>query len=298
MKDLISINDLSPEEIMRILARSEDMEKILKEKKEYSRHKNKILANLFFEPSTRTKASFESAMARLNGKCIDFTEKTSSIVKGESFTDTIRVIDSYCDIMVIRHPKEGAARLASEIAEHPVINAGDGSNQHPTQTLLDLYTIKKSCGKITGLNIALIGDLKYGRTVHSLAYALAMFDNELTLISPEELRMPKHIINKIKKKRIKVEEKNFVDKGYDIIYVTRIQKERFPDMQEYENVKNTYRITKELLDEKTLVMHPLPRINEIDKNIDSTPNAIYFKQAAYGIPVRMAILDEMLSQED
>ncbi len=235
-------------------------------------------------------------MERLNGRCVDFTKETSSIVKGESLSDTVHVMDSYCDIIVIRHPKEGSARLAAEIAEHPVINAGDGSNQHPTQSLLDLYTIKKSYGKITGLDIAIVGDLKYGRTVHSLAYALVMFDNDLTFISPGELKMPAQIIEKIKKKGIKIKEKNFVDNGYDIIYVTRIQKERFPDIQEYEKVKNTYRTTKEILDEKTLVMHPLPRINEIDKNIDKTPQALYFKQASYGIPVRIAILDEALTQ--
>jgi len=296
MKDLISINDLSTEEIKKILAKSEEMEGVLIRGEKYNKHENKILANLFFEPSTRTKMSFESAMARLNGKCIEFTEKTSSVMKGETLSDTIHVIDSYCDVIVIRHPKEGSARLAAEIAEHPVINAGDGSNQHPTQTLIDLYTIKKAYGKISGLNIAIVGDLKYGRTVHSLAYALAMFDNDLTFISPEELKMPVQITEKIRKKGIKIKEKTFIDRGYDLIYVTRIQKERFPDIQEYKKVENTYTVTKEILDEKTLVMHPLPRINEISKDIDKTPQALYFKQASCGVPVRMAILDEVLKQ--
>lgn len=301
MKDIISIRDISKEDINKILIRSEEMEKLMKSGSS-GKLNGKILATLFFEPSTRTKLSFESAMFHLGGNCLDFSEKMSSLIKGESFSDTIRIVDSYCDVMVIRHEHEGSARFASEIAKNPVINAGDGANQHPTQTLLDLYTIKKAKGKIEDLNIALIGDLKYGRTTHSLAYALAMFGANLTFISPAELKMPRRVTEEIKEKfNAKIEIKKELNKettgNYDIIYVTRIQKERFPDPQEYGRVKGTYKITLDVLGDETLVMHPLPRVDEISKEIDNTNHALYFKQASYGIPVRMAILDLLLKQE-
>lgn len=294
--DIISIRDMSREDITKILLLAEEMDQLVQKNKVSDKLKGKILANVFFEPSTRTKLSFESAMLRLGGSTIDFSKKDSSIEKGESLEDTIKVVDSYCDIIVIRHPDAGSARFASEIASHPVINAGDGSNQHPTQTLLDLYTIKKFKSRIKGLNIALVGDLKYGRTTHSLAYALAMFGAQLTFISPPELKMPRYVIEEIKEKfGVVVNEKIEIDKGYDIIYATRIQKERFPDLQEYERVKGAYRINAEMLSEKTRVMHPLPRVNEIDRGLDETPHAIYFKQTSYGVPVRMAVLDLLLS---
>ncbi len=297
MKDIISIRDISKEDIEKILINSESMEKLMK--KSSDKLKGKILATPFFEPSTRTKLSFESAMFHLGGNCIDFSEKMSSLIKGESFSDTIKIVDSYCDVMAIRHPVDGSARLASEIAQKPVINAGDGSNQHPTQTLLDLYTIRKSKKKIEGLNIALVGDLKYGRTTHSLSYALAMFGANLTFISPEELEMPDRVTNEIKEKfNAKVAVKHKLDKhskeSFDIIYATRIQKERFPDLLEYEKVKGAYKINLDVMGEDTLVMHPLPRIDEVSKELDNTKHALYFKQAAYGIPVRMAILDLLL----
>ena len=300
MKDIISIRDIGKEDIDKILINSKSMEKLME--KGSDRLKGKILATLFFEPSTRTKLSFESAILHLGGGSIDFSEKMSSLIKGESFSDTIKIVDSYCDAMVIRHPVDGSARLAAEIAEKPVINAGDGANQHPTQTLLDLYTIKKAKGKIKGLNIALVGDLKYGRTTHSLAYALAMFGANLTFISPVELKMPRRVTEEIKEKfNAKVKIKNELNKDskgiFDIIYVTRIQKERFPDPQEYERVKGIYKITLDVLGDETLVMHPLPRVDEISKELDNTKHALYFKQASYGIPVRMAILDLLLNQE-
>ena len=301
MKDIISIRDIIKDDIDKILINSEYMEKLMKTRSD--KLKGKILATLFFEPSTRTKLSFESAMIHLGGNCLDFSEKMSSLIKGESFSDTIKIVDSYCDVMVVRHPIDGSSRLAAEIAEKPVINAGDGSNQHPTQTLLDLYTIKKAKGEVNGLNIALVGDLKYGRTAHSLAYALAMFGANLTFISPEELEMPRRVTDEIKEKfNAKVEIKNELNKdskgNYDIIYVTRIQKERFPDPQEYERVKGVYKISLEVLGEETLVMHPLPRVDEISRELDNTKHALYFKQASYGIPVRMAILDLLLNPEE
>jgi len=251
--------------------------------------------------------SFEIAMLRLNGKVSNFAEKLSltSLEKGENLTDTLRTIDSYCDILVIRSPKAGTAKYASEIAEHPVINAGDGSNQHPTQALLDIYTIKKLKGKISGLNIALLGDLKYGRTVHSLLYLLAMFNANITLISPSDLRMPSFIIDDVKdlNKNLYINEiydedrdtnKTIKEGKFDVIYLTRIQKERFADVEEYEDIKDAYKITKDMISANTIVMHPLPRINEIDREIDNTNNAAYFAQAKNGIPVRMAIIDYLL----
>lgn len=284
--------DMDKEEVLEILKRANlfELEKNFK-----SNAKGKILGNLFFEPSTRTRMSFETAMLKLGGGVINFSEKLSSIEKGENFEDTIRVVDLYCDIIVLRHQKDGAARFASEISQHPVINAGDGSNQHPTQALLDLYTIKKLKKNFKNLNVALVGDLKYGRTIHSLIYGLAMFECNITLISPKDLRMPSYIIDDVQEKfNVSIEEKENLDKKYDVLYVTRIQKERFADPEEYEYVKDAYKITKENLSENTIVMHPLPRLNEIDREIDKTKNAVYFLQAKNGIFVRMAIIDYLL----
>ncbi len=309
MHNLISMQDIKKEDVAEILHRAEFMENVCNFKVKYDKWKNIVLGNLFFEPSTRTRMSFEIAMLRLNGKVSNFAEKLSltSLEKGENLTDTIRIIDSYCDMLVIRSPKAGTARRASEIAEHPVINAGDGSNQHPTQALLDMYTIKKLKKKISGLNIALIGDLKYGRTVHSLLYGLAMFNANITLISPEDLRMPSFIIDDVKdiNKNETTHIKEIYDKDkdvnkmtkegkFDVIYLTRIQKERFADIEEYEDIKDAYKITKDAISDNTIVMHPLPRIDEIDREIDNTKNAAYFEQAKNGIPVRMAIIDYLL----
>lgn len=312
MRHLISMRDMKKEDFEKILHRAEFMKDVCNFKEKYVKWKDMVLANLFFESSTRTRMSFEIAMQRLDGKVSNFAEKlsTTSLEKGENLTDTIKVVDSYCDILVIRSPKAGTARYASEIATHPVINAGDGSNQHPTQSILDIYTIKKLKGKISGLDICLIGDLKYGRTVHSLIYALAMFNANMTLISPEDLRVPPYIIDDVKdmyskyKKNIHLNEIYNLDiKGinevlkegkFDVIYSTRIQKERFADVEEYEDVKNAYKITKDTIFDDTIVMHPLPRIDEIDREIDNTKNAAYFEQAKNGVPVRMAIIDYLL----
>jgi aspartate carbamoyltransferase catalytic subunit len=295
------MRDIGKEDILKILNESEKMENLLNrsEIKEMQSLNGKILATLFYEPSTRTRLSFETAMKRLGGNVIGFTDiKNTSVTKGESLIDTVRVVSGYSDIIVIRHPSEGAARLASEYSQVPVINAGDGSNQHPTQTLLDLYTIKREIGKIDGIKIAFIGDLKYGRTVHSLCYALSLFDDvEIHLISPEELRIPREIIEDLDGKVNIYESDDINLDGVDVAYMTRIQKERFPDLNEYQKVKGTYKLTKEhVADKDLIIMHPLPRVDEIDVEVDKLPQARYFKQSFYGIPVRMAILKILISE--
>lgn len=235
-------------------------------------------------------------MQKLGGKNIGFPDaETTSVAKGEGLIDTVKTIDKYCDVLVVRHPKEGSARLAAEVSEKPVINAGDGSNQHPTQTLLDLYTIKRELGKL-GVNVSLIGDLKYGRTVHSLAYALAMLGARITLVSPRGLEMPREVLSDLKKLDAKLEETydlNVAIPSSDVLYVTRIQRERFPDPEEYEKVKGAYKITPETLErakKELIILHPLPRIDEISRDVDATKHARYFQQVYYGLPVRMAIL--------
>jgi len=257
----------------------------------------KILATLFFEPSTRTRLSFEAAMLRLGGNVISFHEpKISSVVKGETLADTVRVVENYSDAIVIRHPLEGAAKLAAEFAKIPVINAGSGALSHPTQALLDLYTIYKEKGKIDGLKIAFVGDLKYGRTVHSLSYALSKYNIDLFLISPPQLKMRPEILEDLKNVGVNVFETDVLSdviKYLDVLYVTRIQKERFADLAEYKKVKNSYRITMNLLTDckpNLIIMHPLPRVDELDWRIDNTKYAKYFKQTYYGLLIRMALL--------
>jgi aspartate carbamoyltransferase catalytic subunit len=298
MKDVISINDFDRGQIEGVLKDAQIMERFMKGT---DICEGKILATLFFEPSTRTRLSFESAMKRLGGKVIGFSESSStSVAKGETLTDTVRITEQYSDIIVMRHPRDGAARLAAEVTTIPVINAGDGTNQHPTQTLLDLYTIKKELGKIDGLAIGMMGDLKYGRTVHSLSYALSRFDVSLQFLSPQGLEMPLYIKEDLMEKSIDIKEiKNMEDLSVDVLYVTRIQKERFPDIEEYEKVRGSYRITPETLDHlgKAIILHPLPRVDEIDPEIDHTPNALYFKQAWNGVPIRMALLAAALGWE-
>ena len=294
-KHIISIKDFSIDDIEFFLEKSEIMEKKLASGKAGSLMDGKILANMFFEPSTRTRMSFETAMKRLGGQTIGFDSNTmSSEVKGETIADTVRVISDYVDAIVIRHPVEGSARLASEYSDVPVINGGDGANQHPTQTLLDLYTIKKEFGSIEDISIAVVGDLKYGRTVHSLMEALRNYDINLRCISPKELRMPRGIINDLKNKNITVNETEKLKvRDIDVIYVTRIQKERFPDLQEYMRVKDAFVLdmkTVEKLKDNAIILHPLPRVGEIDPAIDKTKYARYFQQTKNSIPVRMALL--------
>jgi len=252
---------------------------------------SKILALLFFEPSTRTQLSFDSAMKRLGGSTLSLSSEGSSILKGETLTDTIKVVEGYTDAIVLRHPREGAARMASEISSVPVINGGDGAGHHPTQTLLDLYTIRKE-SHLNNLDIALLGDLKYGRTVHSLTYALNMFKANITLVAPEGLQMPKHIIDTLDSVTVTDKLDNVI-RDVDVLYVTRIQKERFPDPNEYLRVAKSYRISLPILQgvrDNLIIMHPLPRVDEIATEVDQTKHAKYFQQAFYGIPVRMALL--------
>jgi aspartate carbamoyltransferase catalytic subunit len=298
MKNIISIKDFDRDEIEQVLKNAEIMEGFIRGTDILD---GKILATLFFEPSTRTRLSFESAMKRLGGKVIGFSESTStSVAKGETLQDTVRMAEQYSDIIVIRHPRDGAARLAAEVASIPVVNAGDGANQHPTQTLLDLYTIKKELNRIDGLKIGMMGDLKYGRTVHSLANALSWYDVSLQLLSPPTLEMPKHIKEDLSEKSILFTEiSEMEDLDVDVLYVTRIQKERFADPEEYEKVKGTYKITVESIEciKNAIIMHPLPRVDEISPDVDKTPNALYFRQARNGVPVRMAILAALLGWE-
>ncbi len=297
LTDIVSITDFSKNDIEAVLSKAAEMEKTSAEKKEKILA-NKTIASLFFEPSTRTRLSFETAIQNLGGKVIGFADAgVSSTKKGESLSDTIKIISGYADMIVIRHPVEGAARRAAEISDKPIINAGDGANQHPTQTLLDLYTIKKEFGKIDGLNIGLLGDLKYGRTVHSLMYALANFDNvKIYCIAPESLRMPKAIIDDTKDKLQLTETselKEFLPM-LDVLYATRIQKERFVDEFEYEQIKNVFVLGKEILQNTKKgfkIMHPLPRITEIKSELDETSAALYFEQAKNGLPVREALLE-------
>jgi len=296
-RDIISIKDLSKEEINFILDYSKKMVSYAKGEGYTEKLKGKVLSSLFFEPSTRTRLSFESAMNRLGGRVIGFADPTAtSQKKGESLSDTIRMADSYSDVIVIRHPQEGAARLAAEFADAPILNAGDGAGRHPTQCLLDLFTIISEKKKIEKQKVVLLGDLKYGRTVHSLAYALSLYGADLTFVSPETLKMPKEVVNECKELGTEPSSTSNLEKAIkdaDVLYATRIQKERFPDAEEYNRVVGTYKIDNYLLknaNDNLIVMHPLPRVTEIDPEVDRTPHALYFKQAFNGVPVRMALL--------
>ena len=293
-RDIVSIRSFTREEIDYILEVSNTMEPLVENGSEMLR--GKVLAELFFEPSTRTMLSFQTAMYKLGGNVIGFAEPgVSSIWKGESLADTVRVVESYSDVIVLRHPLEGAARFAAEYAHVPVINAGSGAEEHPTQALLDLYTILKAKGKIDGLNVILMGDLRYGRTVHSLAYALSLYDVSLSLISPDLLKMRPEVIEDIKDRVEVTEHRDLMEvlPDADVLYVTRIQKERFPDLADYEKVRGSYVIDLNVLKkakEDLIVLHPLPRVDEIAVEVDSTPFAKYFEQARNGVVVRMALL--------
>jgi aspartate carbamoyltransferase catalytic subunit len=293
-RDIISIEDFSREEINYILEISHAMEPLAQKGSDML--KGKILATLFFEPSTRTRLSFEAAMLKLGGSTIGFAEaESASVKKGENLADTVRTVENYADIIALRHPLEGAAKLAAEFSKVPIINAGSGAEEHPTQALIDLYTMQKEKGKIDGLKIALIGDLRYGRTVHSLAYALALYNIELYLISPETLRMRREVIRTIHNKISIIEDTNLekIIPQIDVLYVTRIQKERFPDPAEYAKVKGAYKIDLKILKsakKDLIILHPLPRVDEIATEVDSTPQARYFQQVWNGIVVRMALL--------
>lgn len=304
MRHVISVHDFSVDEIVDVLDRAEGMVDIARGKATSDLLRGRVLACIFFEPSTRTRLSFETAMNRLGGGVIGFAgTDATSVVKGETLADTIRMVSGYADAVVLRHPREGAAKLATEFSDVPIVNAGDGAGQHPTQTMLDLFTIRTEMGRLEGLNISLVGDLRYGRTVHSLAIALSKFGNTINLVSPEGLEMPGEVTGYLKgmgmlgKACHSPEE---VIANTDILYATRIQKERFPDLVEYERVAGMYRVDPDLLSrgpESMIVMHPLPRVNEITPEVDSMPQAKYFEQAFNGVPVRMALLSMVIGGE-
>jgi aspartate carbamoyltransferase catalytic subunit len=296
-KSLVSINDFTREEHIHILDLAEEFEK----KPTQQILRDYVVATLFFEPSTRTRLSFESAASRLGAKVIGFSEPgSSSVQKGESLRDTIKTVSNYSDIIVMRHPKEGSARFASEVANVPIINAGDGANQHPTQTLLDMYSIRKTQGTLDNLNIAFVGDLKYGRTVHSLVIALCNYNTTFHLVSPDELKLPSSVKLHIKEKNLsyyQYTEIHEVIPKVDILYMTRIQKERFSDPIDYEKVKNSYILKNAMLENaksNLKIMHPLPRVNEIAVDVDDNPKAYYFTQALNGVFVRQALLASIL----
>jgi aspartate carbamoyltransferase catalytic subunit len=297
-RDIISIKDFSREDLIYFLKVAKKFEGYRKPILDGS-----VLATLFFEPSTRTRLSFEAAMTQLGGRVIGFADpNVSSAKKGETLHDGIKVIGGYCDVIVIRHPEAGSAKEAADATTTPIINGGDGPNQHPTQTLLDLYTIKKEKGRITGLNVGFVGDLKYGRTVHSLADALSKFNCKMSFVSPPSLRMPKKQLDELSSRGISFVEEEDLDKvsqQIDVLYATRIQKERFPSEKEYNKVKNSYVLDKNLLGKTkkdVRIMHPLPRVNEIHPNLDPYRQAVYFKQAHNGVIVRKALLSLVLGK--
>lgn len=292
-RSLISINDYSKEQQIRILELAEEFEKNPRQKI----LDNYVIATLFFEPSTRTRLSFESAISKLGGKIIGFTDAASSSVsKGETLMDTIKTVANYSDLIVMRHPLDGSSRWASEVSDVPIINAGDGANQHPTQCLLDMYSIKKTQGTLDNIHIAFVGDLKYGRTVHSLVIAMSQFNATFHLVSPAELKLPSAVKKYIKDAGLNYFQYTNLSKvmdKVDVLYMTRIQKERFADPMEYEKVKNSYILKNEHLansKENMRILHPLPRVNEIEEAVDSNPKAYYFQQALNGVYVREALL--------
>jgi aspartate carbamoyltransferase catalytic subunit len=293
-KSIVSITDYSKEQILEILDRAA----LFESNPNQDILRGKVAATLFFEPSTRTRLSFEAAVNRLGGRVIGFSDaSTSSSVKGETLNDTIRIVSNYADIIIMRHFLEGAARYASEVSDVPIINAGDGSNQHPTQTMLDLYSIRKTQGRLDNLKITMVGDLKYGRTVHSLLMALSHFNPTFCFVAPEELRMPEEYKLFCHTRGLQFEERSDFDadviNGSDILYMTRVQKERFTDAMEYEKVKNVYTLHNHMLKdskEHLRILHPLPRVNEIDMDVDKNPKAYYFDQAQNGLYVRQAII--------
>ena len=301
-RDIVSIKDFNKQDLEFIFSTTDKI-KDLKPNEKSELGKGRTLGYIFYEPSTRTRMSFEAAMASLGGSSIGiFDPKSSSIEKGESLADTIRTMDLYSDVTVLRHPLDGSSRFAGELSKNPIINAGSGSEEHPTQAMLDLYTINKEKKKIDGLEISIVGDLKYGRTVYSLLYGLANYKVDVHLVSPPTLSIRKESIYDIENK-LNIYEHSQLDDDLlsklDVIYVTRIQRERFPDLQEYEKVKGTYTINSETLAKSksdVSIMHPMPRMEEISHSIDNTNNAIYFKQAAYGKELRAALLTLILNE--
>lgn len=303
-QDILSVNQFSMASLEYIFDVAEEMRAMVEQQGGAELLKGRVLSCLFFEPSTRTSSSFIAAMERLGGSVIPITQgvQFSSVSKGETLHDTIRTLEQYSDVIVLRHPETGSAKIAAAAAQIPIINAGDGTGEHPTQALLDLFTIKEELGTLDGLHVAMVGDLRYGRTVHSLTQLLLNYDVRFTFVSPEILRLPLDYMNQVKDAGKNVRETyNVADVigSADVLYVTRVQKERFTDLAQYESVKDYYRITTDLMQQAkstTVVMHPLPRVNEIDVRLDSDPRAAYFRQVKNGMYIRMAILAAVLGK--
>jgi carbamoyl-phosphate synthase/aspartate carbamoyltransferase/dihydroorotase/carbamoyl-phosphate synthase/aspartate carbamoyltransferase len=303
-KDILSVSQFSKEDLDYIFARTDEMAEMSKHWGTCDLLRGYTLACVFYEPSTRTSSSFIAAMERLGGKVIPITEgiQYSSVSKGESLIDSMLTLEQYCDVIVLRHPEIGSTATAAKYAHVPIINAGDGAGEHPTQALLDLYTIQTELGRIDGLKVAMIGDLRFGRTVHSLTKLISQYDVSLRFVSPDTLRLPLDIMNHLIDEGVNVRETNKVAdviENADVLYVTRIQKERFTDLLEYEEVKDYFEITPELMahaKEKMVVMHPLPRVGEIHYKVDRDPRAAYFRQVQNGMFIRMALLAAVLGQ--
>ncbi len=296
MGDLITMDDLTNEEILQVLDSARRLVPVAKGEVYLPLLQGKVLGNLFFENSTRTRMSFEAAMKRLGGEVLNLSSVGSSVAKGETLYDTMQMVDGYADIAVIRHPNQGAAQYSADAVEIPILNGGDGAGNHPTQTMLDLFTIREAHGSLEGLNVVMVGDLRYGRTTHSLSHALVRFGAKITLVSPDSLKMPGEIVSDLKNhggEITETEEMSSSIDSADVIYMTRIQKERFPDEDEYMKVAGIYKLTEDDLSESKsgmIVMHPLPRVNELHASVDSTKHAKYFQQAFNGVPTRMALL--------
>ncbi len=300
---ILSIKQFSQSDLEAVMTVADEMRMMVERVGSFDLLKGKVLAVLFYEPSTRTSSSFIAAIQRLGGSIIPINEvKYSSVAKGESLPDTIRTLEGYADVIVLRHPETGAAALAAKYARKPIINAGDGVGEHPTQALLDMFTILKERGKIQGATVTMLGDLKYGRTVHSLARLLSLYDVKLNYVSPDILRMPREVVEELNARKIKQYETASLDDVLgetDVLYVTRIQKERFANLDEYEAVKGSYVISPETLaraKQDMVLMHPLPRVGEISEAVDSDPRAAYFRQVEYGMYVRMALLAMVLGK--
>jgi aspartate carbamoyltransferase len=302
-RDILSVKQFSRQDLDYIFGVAHEMREMVQRIGTFDLLKGKILANLFYEPSTRTSSSFTSAMERLGGSVIPINEvRYSSVAKGESLPDTVRTLECYADVIVLRHPEVGASALAAKYARKPIINAGDGVGEHPTQALLDLFTILEELNRVDGLTVTMLGDLKYGRTVHSLARLLALFRVNINYVSPDILRMPPEIIMELKEQGVPQAEYDRLEPVIaetDVLYVTRVQKERFEDPQAYEAVKGAFVITPETLraaKEHMIIMHPLPRVGEISMEVDEDPRAAYFRQMEYGLYVRMALLAMVLGK--
>lgn len=304
-RDVITILDFGREELERLFEETDRMLEVLKRGERLEVLRGYVMATAFFEPSTRTKLSFQTAMLRLGGSCIDLPpEELSSRAKGESFADTIRMLDAYADLIVVRHKLEGAARFAAEVAEHPVINGGDGTRDHPTQAMIDIYTVRKAFGSLDGLVYGVLGDLRYGRAARSFILALTLFKpKKVYLISPPQLSCRPETTALLRDRGIDYEEASSLNEvigELDVLYVTRIQKERFPDPIEYEKVRGSYKVSADVLrnaKEGLKILHPLPRVDELTYDVDASKHAWYFKQAYYGVPLRMALITSLLKSD-